>query len=117
MKKGGITFCNVCALEIPEGEETHEFDLPFLSGKGHAHDECTPVKNSVLQQYEETVVALSALIDPEIPNFGRMARGTQVRGKRADKELKSVQPRPPRMRRVPKGVSLGKKPRKVSRGA
>lgn len=122
MRRAGTTYCDVCAVEIPEGEPTNEFDLSILEGKGHAHGECVDERNKAITQYEEIVAATLILLDPEIDTANRAHFAERAAARRADKVLKRVEKRRQRelrreTERQEKQKTVKTKKKKVRRAA
>ena len=122
MIRDGMTFCNICSAEIPEGEPTHEFDSHLVSGKGHCHAECLGRRNAILGRYEETFNVLSALLDPGVATAQKVAQAVRVQGERsrplnrAPRVEKNVPPQ--RRARAPRKAAKKKATKKkVKRGA
>lgn len=115
MKIGPDFFCNVCTAAIPDGEPTHEFTTSLLDQKGHCHAECLAQRNAILGQFDETVMALGALLDPGIPSAPKTHQAILVEGNRTGPLKRAPKKdRPPRAQR-PRGVILVKMPKKRGR--
>lgn len=112
MKLNAVYYCDVCSAEIPAGEETNEFSTTLLAQKGHCHSECLTQRNAILRQYDETVAALTALLDPGVPSAQKIAQASIVEGKR-NQQLKRVPSKgPPQPKALPRGVRVhGRKKR------
>jgi hypothetical protein len=110
VKVGAVYFCNICAAEIPDGESVNEFDCALLATKGHCHGDCLTQRNAILDQYERLSRGLTALLDPGIQSAQKIHQAMVVEG-RTGRPLKRADKKIPGTPQVPRGMSLGKRPR------
>jgi hypothetical protein len=110
MKIGADLFCNCCGAEIPAGENANEFETGLLNKTGHCHDECTAQRNAIVRRYDETVLALGALLDPSVRSAPKTYQQILVETNRGGGPLKRV-PSKARTVRIPQPAGLSKRPR------
>jgi len=78
MQVGGVYYCNLCSLEIPEGEEPNEFNTALLPEPGHCHSEHLSQKNAILRQYGEAARTLGALLNPALASAPKTSQAMAV---------------------------------------